>query len=75
MQTHRVDVVALVVGVVTLLATGGWALWWTGTLPGDWYAWLVPLGLVVAGVAGILASLWQPERPGVELANEQDQAV
>lgn len=57
MRTHRVDVVALVAGVVTLLATAGWALWWTDVVPGDWYAWLVPLGLVVAGLTGIAASL------------------
>lgn len=63
MRAHRVDVVALVVGVVTLLATGGWALWWADVLPAGWYVWLVPLGLVLAGAAGIAASLRQREGP------------
>ena len=61
MRRHPMDVVALVAGLVTLLGVLGWALWWTDTVAADDFSWLVPVGLVVAGAAGIAASLRSPD--------------
>ena len=61
MRRHRMDVVALVAGLVTLLGVLGWALWWTDTIAAEDFSWLVPVGLVVAGGAGIAASLRSPD--------------
>jgi hypothetical protein len=61
MRRHPIDVVALVAGLVVLLAVTGWALWWTDTVAGENFNWLVPVGLVAAGAAGIAASLRSPD--------------
>jgi len=47
---------------VVLLAVAGWILWWNDVIPGHAYSWLVPAGLVLAGAAGIAASLRAPAR-------------
>ncbi len=60
MRRHPVDALALVAGVVVLLAVAGWSLWWTDAIPGHAYSWLVPAGLLLAGAGGIAASLWSP---------------
>jgi len=64
MRRHPVDAVALVAGVVVLLAVAGWSLWWTDVIPGHAYSWLVPAGLLLAGAAGIAASLRAPGGSG-----------
>ena len=61
MRRHEIDTVALVAGLVTLLGVLGWALWWTGTVAPEHFAWLVPAALVLAGTAGIVASLRSPD--------------
>ena len=61
MRRHSIDVVALVAGLVVLLAVAGWALWWTDTVAAEDFSWLVPVGLVAAGAAGIAASLRTPD--------------
>ena len=61
MRRHSIDVVALVAGLVALLGVAGWALWWTGQVPGHAFSWLVPVGLVIAGAAGIAASMRSPD--------------
>ncbi len=71
MRRHPVDAVALVFGVITALALAGWALWWTDAIPGEAYSWLVPAALVVAGGAGIAASLRSPapDQPPAQMAD------
>lgn len=61
MRRHPIDVVALVAGLVVLLGVAGWALWWTDRVATEDFSWLVPVGLVVAGAAGIAASLRSPD--------------
>jgi len=61
MRRHPIDVVALVAGLVALLGVAGWALWWTGEVPAHAFSWLVPVGLVIAGAAGIAASVRSPD--------------
>jgi len=61
MRRHPIDVVALVTGLVVLLGVLGWALWWTDTVAPGTFSWLVPIGLVAAGAAGIAASLRSPD--------------
>ena len=61
MRRHSIDVVALVAGLVVLLAVAGWGLWWTDTVAAEDFSWLVPVGLVAAGAAGIAASLRSPD--------------
>ena len=61
MRRHPIDVVSLVAGLVVLLGVLGWALWWTETVAAEDFSWLVPIGLVVAGAAGIIASLRSPD--------------
>ena len=61
MRRHPIDVVALVAGLVVLLGVAGWALWWTGAVSAETFYWLVPVGLVIAGAAGIAASMRSPD--------------
>lgn len=61
MRRHPIDVVALVAGLVVMLSVVGWALWWTDTVAAEDISWLVPVGLVAAGAAGIAASLRSPD--------------
>ncbi len=61
MRKHSIDVVALVAGLLALLGVTGWALWWTDQVPAEAFSWLVPVGLVVAGAAGIAASMRSPD--------------
>jgi hypothetical protein len=61
MRRHAIDVVALVAGLVVLFGVAGWALWWTDAVPAEAFSWLVPVGLVVAGAAGIAASMRSPD--------------
>jgi hypothetical protein len=61
MRRHSIDVVALVAGLVVLLAVAGWGLWWTGTVAAEDFNWLVPVGLVAAGATEIAASLRSPD--------------
>jgi Zn-dependent protease with chaperone function len=54
---HPVDVVALVFAIVFLGSAGAWAGWTYGGLsPGD-VAWAIPVVLILAGLAGVTASL------------------
>ena len=61
MRRHQIDVVSLVAGLLVLLGVLGWALWWTDTVAAEDFSWLVPIGLVVAGATGIIASLRSPD--------------
>ena len=57
MRTHPVNVTHLVVGLVFLGIAGSWALRESGTIDRDGFQWLLPLILVVAGAAGLVASV------------------
>lgn len=57
MNSHRVNVGHLVMGVAFLGLTTIWALNVSGTVTGDGTRFLFPLPWVAAGIAGLVASL------------------
>lgn len=57
MNRHPADVLALVFGLVFLGAATAWAGWMHGDLSVDDVAWLIPVVLIAAGLAGVTASL------------------
>jgi hypothetical protein len=61
--THPVSIGHLVTGLVFLGLAGAWALGAAGVVDAD-AAWVVPLVLVVAGGAGLLASVFRSLRSG-----------
>jgi hypothetical protein len=70
-----VNTTYLVVGLVFLGLAGAWALRETGVMDRDGLAWLLPMILVVAGAAGLVATVAkgvargrrsdEPAEPGV----------
>ncbi|MDQ3629200.1 MAG: hypothetical protein M3419_10400 [Actinomycetota bacterium] len=57
MTGHRVDVVALVFGLLFLTTAGAWVAVEIGELSRSDLAWAAPVALIVAGTLGVLASL------------------
>lgn len=57
LQRHATDVVSLVFGIIFTGFTVVWALQETGTVTDGHAWWAGPLVLIVAGAAGLLASL------------------
>ena len=57
MNRHPADVVALVFSLVFLGSAAAWAAWKHGGLSADDVAWTIPVVLIVAGLAGVTASL------------------
>ncbi len=57
MRTHAVNVMHLVFGLVYLGIAGIWALSAAGVVDSGRMEWLLPLVLVVAGAAGLVASV------------------
>ncbi|HYO39923.1 MAG TPA: hypothetical protein VER39_09725 [Nocardioidaceae bacterium] len=63
--THRLNVTYLVVGLVFLGIAGTWALRTAGVVDTRQLGWLLPLLLVVAGAAGLVAGAAKGlRRPG-----------
>ncbi len=56
-KTHPVNVAHLVMGLVFLGIAGTWGLGQLGLIDADGEGWTLPLILVVAGGAGLVASL------------------
>jgi hypothetical protein len=54
---HPVNIAHLVFGLVFLGIAGSWALGASGAVDPEDSAWLFPLILVIAGAAGLVASL------------------
>jgi hypothetical protein len=52
-----VNATYLVVGLVFLGLAGAWVLRETGVMDSDGFQWLLPLVLVVAGAAGLVATV------------------
>lgn len=52
---HRVNVTQLVLGVVYLAGAATWAVVHYGAVSSDQLGWLLPAGLVAAGVVGLAA--------------------
>ena len=65
MRTHPVNVAHLVLGLVFLGVAGCWALSASGAVEVD-PRWLLPLILLVAGAAGLLAALAKAMRRPVD---------
>jgi len=63
-QRQPVSVVHLVMGLVFLGIAGSWALHAAGVIGSVDVEWLIPLVLVVAGAAGLLASVARGSRRG-----------
>ena len=61
MNRHPADVVALVFALVFLGAAAAWAGWEHGSLTVDDVAWTIPVVLILAGLAGVTASLRRRE--------------
>jgi len=61
MNRHPADVLALVFALVFLGAAAGWAAWQHGGLSVDDVAWTIPVVLILAGLAGVMASLRRRE--------------
>lgn len=57
MKTHPVSVTHLVFGLVFLGIAGAWALDDAGVIHTDGLPWVLPLILVIAGAAGVVASV------------------
>jgi hypothetical protein len=62
MYKHAADPFALIVGVIFLGAAAQWVLYLTGTTPASDIRYLVPVVLVVAGVAGLATAISRERR-------------
>jgi hypothetical protein len=56
-MNRPVNTTYLVIGLVFLGLAGAWALRETGVMDPDDFRWLLPLVLVIAGGAGVVASV------------------
>lgn len=57
LKTHPLNVSSLVVGLIFLGLAGSWALRETGVIEYSDAAWLLPVLLVIAGAAGLVAAV------------------
>jgi hypothetical protein len=57
MNTHPLNVTYLVVGLVFLGLSASWAFSEAGLIDADSSRWVLPVTLLVAGTAGLVASL------------------
>jgi hypothetical protein len=67
-QRHETDATSLVFGLLALAAAAMWPLNYYDVLAPGAFGVVVPLTLVVVGVAGLLASLRRARRPKPEVA-------
>ena len=61
MNRHPADVVALVFALVFLGSAAAWTAWQHGGLTVEDLSWTIPVGLILAGLAGVTASLRRRE--------------
>ena len=57
MKRHSTDVAALVCALILLAAAGAWLAWDAGAVTGRTLEWTLPVGLIVAGLVGVVASV------------------
>ncbi len=73
MKTHPLNATYLVIGLVFLATAGFWALHEAGLVAAADVSWLGPLALILAGGAGLLATVLKGSRRSRTVATDESE--